>query len=244
LLALGLDRLLLFLVLQLLARLGCVPFISLEAAVLVVGFELLKVGHDLRVVEVVFQADVHNLVVIQNLDVSARVVFHFVDERCLLGRHVNNLLVTVQFFLLQLPGLFPVLALVAAAAGVAATAAAEPALEVAAATGAPRLVGSALAIVVVVGSALVGVLSVFSDLLVLSAILVVFVEVVEASTGTAAPSPAAEMSAFVVSVATASVAAAPLASGSVGTTLAVAIVLVEFALALGLSLGDSTGVRC
>jgi len=244
LLALGLDRLFLFLVLQLLARLSCVPFISLEAAVLVVGFELLEVGHDLGVVEVVFQADVHNLVVIQNLDVSARVVFHFVDERCLLGRHVHNLLVTVQFFLLQLPGFFPVLALVAAAAGVAATAAAEPALEVAAATGAPRLVGSALAIVVVVGSALVGVLSVFSDLLVLSAILVVFVEVVEASAATAAPSPTAERSAFVVSVATASVAAAPLASGSVGTTLAVAIVLVEFALAVGLSLGDSTGVRC
>jgi len=243
LLALGLDRLFLFLVLQLLARLSCVPFISLEAAVLVVGFELLEVGHDLGVVEVVFQADVHNLVVIQNLDVSARVVFHFVDERCLLGRHVHNLLVTVQFFLLQLPGFFPVLALVAAAAGGAATTA-EAALEVAAATGAPRLVGSALAIVVVEGSALVGVLSVFSDLLVLSAILVVFVEVVEASTATAAPSPTAERSAFVVSVATASVAAAPLASGSVGTTLAVAIVLVEFALAVGLSLGDSTGVRC
>jgi len=243
LLALGLDRLFLFLVLQLLARLSCVPFISLEAAVLVVGFELLEVGHDLRVVEVVFQADVHNLVVIQNLDVSARVVFHFVDERCLLRRHVHNLLVTVQFFLLQLPGLFPVLALVAAAAGGAATTA-EAALEVAAATGAPRLVGSALAIVVVEGSALVGVLSVFSDLLVLSAILVVFVEVVEASAATAAPSPTAERSAFVVSVATASVAAAPLASGSVGTTLAVAIVLVEFALAVGLSLGDSTGVRC
>jgi hypothetical protein len=184
------------------------------------------------------------LAYIQNLDVSARVVFHFVDERCLLRRHVHNLLVTVQFFLLQLPGFFPVLALVAAAAGGAATTAAEPALEVAAATGAPRLVGSALAIVVVEGSALVGVLSVFSDLLVLSAILVVFVEVVEASTATAAPSPTAERSAFVVSVATASVAAAPLASGSVGTTLAVAIVLVEFALAVGLSLGDSTGVRC
>jgi hypothetical protein len=183
------------------------------------------------------------LAYIQNLDVSARVVFHFVDERCLLRRHVHNLLVTVQFFLLQLPGFFPVLALVAAAAGGAATTA-EAALEVAAATGAPRLVGSALAIVVVEGSALVGVLSVFSDLLVLSAILVVFVEVVEASTATAAPSPTAERSAFVVSVATASVAAAPLASGSVGTTLAVAIVLVEFALAVGLSLGDSTGVRC
>jgi hypothetical protein len=167
------------------------------------------------------------------------------NKGLLLRSHVNNLFVTVQFVLLKLTSFLPVLAV--ATSGEATTPTSWAALVVStAATSAPGLIRASFAVVIVVGSAFVSVFSVLYDFLVVLSAIIVLCVLVKASTATATTTATAERSTLVISIASASVAATTLTSWLVGAAFkfAVVISIVVFPLAVGLSLCDSTGVRC
>lgn len=69
-LAFSFNCLALFLFLKLGARLGVLPLVGFEATVLILGRELLKVRLNLMEVEVMLQADVHDLVVLQSFRIK------------------------------------------------------------------------------------------------------------------------------------------------------------------------------